>query len=375
MRLLTLFGTRPEIIRLSLIVRALDLHCDQLLVHTGQNSQDGLSGVFFREMGIRAPDFFLEVKSSTFSEQAANILTRVDRVMADTSPDRVLILGDTNSGLASVVAARRGIPVYHLEAGNRCYDDRVPEEVNRRIIDHTSTILMPYTNRSKDNLIREGISRERIAVVGNPIFEVMNGFADQIEASDILSRLGLEAGGFFLVTAHRAENVDNAERIKDLARGWDEIAARWKLPVIVSVHPRTADRLDRYGLAPDSGLVRQLEPMGFFDFSKLERNARCVITDSGTVQEECCILRVRNVTARDTTERPETIECGSNVLAGVRPDAVTTAVDLVLRSRCDWDPPVEYLAANVAERVARIVAAPVVSAVSAGNTRFGNGPR
>jgi UDP-N-acetylglucosamine 2-epimerase (non-hydrolysing) len=315
-------------------------------------------------MGIRSPDFFLEVTSSTFSEQVASILTRVDKVIGDTSPERVLILGDTNSGLASVVAARRGIPVYHLEAGNRCYDDRVPEEVNRRIIDHTSTILMPYTNRSKDNLIREGISRERIVVVGNPIFEVMNSFIDRIDASDILSRLGLEAGGFFLVTAHRAENVDNAERMRDLARGWDAIAARWKLPVIISVHPRTADRLDRFGLAPDSDLVRLLEPVGFFDFSRLERNARCVITDSGTVQEECCILRVRNVTVRDTTERPETIECGSNVLAGVRPESVTKAVDMVLQSRCDWDPPVEYLATNVAERVARIVASPIVRDIS-----------
>src|SRR5205823_3303993 len=220
--------------------------------------------------------------------------------------DRVLILGDTNSGLAALVAARLGIPVYHMEAGNRCYDDRVPEEINRRVIDHASTILMPYTARSKDNLVREGIERERIFVTGNPIFEVLQAFEPKIESSTAMDRLGVAAGGYFLATLHRAENVDAAPRLAQLLDGLAAAGREYTLPVLVSLHPRTADKMKQFGIS-GAGL-RLLPPLGFFDFVKLEKHARAVLSDSGTVQEECAIYGVPNVTVRDVTERAETIE-------------------------------------------------------------------
>lgn len=355
MKILTLFGTRPEIIRLSLITKALDAASEQILVHTGQNFDDSLSGSFMRDLKVRDPDVHLGVRSTSFVEQVGQIMAGVDQVLANERPDRLLILGDTNSGLAAIAAARRGIPVYHLEAGNRCYDDRVPEEINRRVIDHTSNILMPYTHRSAANLVREGIERERVFVVGNPINEVMQAFSAEIEGSDVVSRLGLDAEGYFLVTAHRAENVDVPERLAGIVDAWSRIAERWDMPVVVSVHPRTADKLRAGGFKPRSDLVRLVEPLGFFDFGKLQRDARCVLTDSGTVQEECCILHIPNVTVRDSTERPETIECGSNVLSGLDPDRIIQCVEMVLGRPRDWTPPPEYLATDVTSTVERIV--------------------
>jgi UDP-N-acetylglucosamine 2-epimerase (non-hydrolysing) len=264
-------------------------------------------------------------------------------------------LGDTNSGLAAVVAALMGIPVYHMEAGNRCYDDRVPEEINRRIIDHCSDVLMPYTHRSKENLLREGIARQRIFVIGNPIYEVLNAYAAQIEASEVLQRLGIQAGEYFLVTMHRAENVDDPTRLQRLLGGLARVADEHQEPMIVSLHPRTADKMRRFGLDSGSRRVHMLKPLGFFDFVKLERRARCVLSDSGTVQEECSIFRVPNVTIRDVTERGETIECGSNVLSGDDPEAMLRAVDIALRSATEWVPPPEYTVQHVSTTVAKIV--------------------
>ena len=355
MKVMTLLGTRPEIIRLSVIIDLLDRHCEQVLVYTGQNAGDSLSGAFFRDLGVRAPDHQLDVHSTEFGEQVGRILAAADKVLAGEQLDRFLVLGDTNSGLAAIVAARRGIPVYHLEAGNRCYDNRVPEEVNRRVIDHASDVLMPYTHRSKENLVAEGIARERVFVVGNPINEVMEHYADRIEASDVLGRLELSGGAYFLVTAHRAENVDSPERLAGVVATWDLVAQRWRQPVVVSLHPRTADRMAAAGITPDSPLVHLLEPLGFFDFGKLLRNARCTLTDSGTVQEECCILRVPSVTVRDTTERPETVECGSTILAGLEPEGVVRAVETVLDAPCDWTPPQEYLESSVSTTVMKVV--------------------
>lgn len=352
---MTLFGTRPEIIRLSVIIKHLDRFCEQVLVHTCQNYDENLSDVFFRELGLRQPDVYLGVQATDFAEQVGQIITRAGEAMEQVRPDRLLILGDTNSALAAIVAARRGIPVFHLEAGNRCYDDRVPEEINRRIIDHCSTVLMPYTHRSKENLLREGIERDRIFVIGNPIYEVLNTYTREIEACDALARLELEPQQYFLVTMHRAENVDDPERLANLLEGLHQVQAKYQQPVVVSLHPRTADKMRRFGLGVRSERIRLLRPLGFFDFVKLERNARCVLSDSGTVQEECCIFGVSNVTIRDITERPETIECGSNILTGADPEMIVQAVDIVLNSPCDWTAPAEYVERHVSTVVAKIV--------------------
>lgn len=352
---MTVFGTRPEIIRLSLIIQRLDALCEQTLVHTGQNFDPNLSDVFFRELGLRQPDVHLDVQTGDFADQVGQILSRVGKSMTQVNPDRVLILGDTNSGLAAIVAARLGIPVFHLEAGNRCYDDRVPEEINRRIIDHSSSILMPYTHRSKENLLREGIDRDRIFVVGNPIYEVLQTYGDRAQPDIVLKRLGLNRGGYFLVTLHRAENVNDASRLANMLDGLRRLHESWEAPIVVSLHPHTADRMSRYGLQTDSNGIRLLKPLGFLDFVGLERNSRCVLTDSGTVQEECCILGIPNVTLRDVTERPETIECGSNILTGSDPDAIVRATSVALRSPAAWPVPSEYTTPQASFTVAKIV--------------------
>lgn len=351
---MTILGTRPEIIRLCRIIEKLDGVCDQIIVHTGQNYDYTLDKIFFEQLGVRKPDYYLGARG-TFGEQIGTILAESERIMLKEKPDKFLVLGDTNSSLAAVMAKRLAIPVYHMEAGNRCYDDRVPEEVNRRIIDHSSDILLPYTERSRANLIREGISGERIYVTGNPINEVINYFEKQIKRSAILKTLGLNAGGYFLVTMHRAENVDIEERLDNLLKALGKIGKKYDLPVIVSLHPRAKKRIEQAGLKAGSKNVRLLEPFGFFDFITLEKNARCVISDSGTVQEECCIFRVPNVTIRDVTERPETIECGSNMLTGVSPELILSSIEAVLKESREWDPPVEYVVENVSSKIIKIV--------------------
>lgn len=355
MKILTLFGTRPEIIRLSATIRILDRHCEQTLIHTGQNYDPNLSEVFLKELRVRPLDYHLGVRGTSFGSQAGQILEKVDDMLGRLRPDRLLILGDTNSGLAAIVAARRGIPVYHLEAGNRCYDSRVPEEVNRRIIDHSSDVLLPYTQRSAENLVREGIARERIFVIGNPIFEVLSTHRAKIAASGVLRRLRLKPRAYFLVTMHRAENVDDPRRLQRHLASLERLGKEFGHQVVVSVHPRTADRIVRAGVQPDPKWVRLEKPLGFFDFVHLEQRAIGVITDSGTVQEEACIFRIPNVTIRDVTERPETTECGSNILAGDSEDCLLSGMKLALEGKPDWQPPAEYLKHNVAATVARIM--------------------
>jgi UDP-N-acetylglucosamine 2-epimerase (non-hydrolysing) len=242
-----------------------------------------------------------------------------------------------------------------MEAGNRCYDNRVPEETNRRIIDHSSDVLMPYTQRSKENLLREGIERQRIFVTGNPIFEVLEAFAPEIAASTVLDRLDLQPSRYFLVTLHRAENVDDPDRLKMLLDGLSRVSDTYGEPAVVSLHPRTADKLEKTGLRPDSRLVKFITPLGFFDFVKLEQQAHCVLSDSGTVQEECCIFKVPNVTLRDVTERAETVECGSNILSGAEPNVIMESVKTALECAPAWNPPVEYLEPRVSATVAKIV--------------------
>lgn len=355
MKMMTIFGTRPEIIRLSLILKTLDRHAENITVHTGQNYEESLSDVFIRDLDVRTPDVHFGIRSKSFGDQVGQILAKTDEILAREGPEKILILGDTNSALSSIVAARRGIPVFHMEAGNRCYDDRVPEEVNRRIIDHSSEILLPYTQRSKENLVNEGIQRERIFVTGNPIKEVLDHFAPSIEASKALEQFDVAAGEYFLATIHRAENVDQESRLRSLIEGISKVAQKFAQPVLLSVHPRTAARLTDFGIAEDQSGIRFLDPLGFFDFVKLEKNARAVLTDSGTVQEECSIFRVPNVTLRDVTERPETLECGSNVISGGDPENILRTVELAVSHEPKWTAPAEYMAENVSQTVARIV--------------------
>lgn len=354
MKVMTILGTRPEIIRLSRIIEKLDGLCEQVLVHTGQNYDVNLNDVFFQQLGVRAPDHYLEARGS-FGEQISRIMTEIERVMLKEKPDRFLVLGDTNSSLAAIMAKRLGILVYHMEAGNRCYDDRVPEEVNRRIIDHSSDILMPYTERSRANLLREGIEGRRIYVTGNPILEVIRHYEPLINQSDVLQRLGIEQGRFFLVTMHREENVDVESRLRSLVSALGLIQKEYQMPIICSIHPRTARRMEEHDVVGENKEVRFLPPFGFFDFIAMEKAAFCVLSDSGTVQEECAIFRVPNVTIRDVTERPETIESGSNILSGARLDDISRSVAIALKLDPNWTPPAEYLAENVSNTVVKIV--------------------
>lgn len=352
---MTIFGTRPEIIRLSPVLKILDQHSEHITVHTGQNYLESLSDIFIKDLQVRAPDVHLGIKSKSFGDQIGQILSKTDEVLDQYKPDKILILGDTNSALSAIVAARRGIPVFHMEAGNRCFDNRVPEEINRRIIDHSSTILMPYTERSKENLVREGIERDRVFVTGNPIKEVLDIFEAQIEKSSSLTKYAVEPFEYFLVTLHRSENVDISSRLKEIFRGFFAVVEKFNKKMLISVHPRTAEKLETFGIKCESDKIKLLEPLGFFDFVKLEKNSLAVLTDSGTVQEECAIFGIPNVTLRDVTERPETIEAGSNILSGAETDSILRAVELAISQPATWKPPAEYLVENVAQTVSKII--------------------
>jgi UDP-N-acetylglucosamine 2-epimerase (non-hydrolysing) len=356
MKIMTVLGTRPEIIRLSRVIEKLDSLADKhVLVHTGQNFDPSLSDLFFEELGVRHPDHYLAARGETFGEQIGQILVQSERVMRTEKPDRLLILGDTNSALSAIVAKRLGIPVYHMEAGNRCYDDRVPEEVNRRIVDHSSDVLMPYTERSRQNLLREGIEGRRVYVIGNPIYEVLLHHAAQINQSNVHERLQLEAERYFLVTMHREENVDVEDRLRSLVGALEALREEYGYPVVCSLHPRTRMRLERFGVGAEGGGVTFLSPLGLFDFVALEQKAFCVLSDSGTVQEECAIFKTANVTVRDVTERPETLERGSNMLSGIGRNEIMRAVKTVRSQPRDWVVPPEYMVENVSATVVKIV--------------------
>jgi UDP-N-acetylglucosamine 2-epimerase (non-hydrolysing) len=354
-KIITILGTRPEIIRLSRIIEVLDKACNHKVVHTGQNYDKTLNDIFFEELGIRKPDLVLDSKSQAAMGQIGIILEGCEKYLKEEKPDGILILGDTNSALSAIVAKRLGIPVFHMEAGNRCYDDRVPEEVNRRIVDHSSQILLPYTERSRANLIKEGIEGNRIYVTGNPILEVLDHYKEKIDSSKIIKKLGLEKGKYFLVTLHRAENVDEEERLSKFIEAFEKIYEKYKLPIVCSVHPRTRSQLEKQNKSFDKDGLIALEPMGLFDFVHLEKNAFCLLSDSGTVQEECAIFGVPNVTLRDVTERPETLEAGSNFIAGCEPDSILRGVEFVVNQTESWEAPIEYLVKNVSNTVARIV--------------------
>lgn len=354
MKILTILGTRPEIIRLSRIIPKLDANCDHIVLHTGQNHDHELSQIFFEELGVRKPDEFLGLNGKTSLQRVGEILSGCEEAMQRLKPDRILILGDTDSGMAAFAASRLGIPVFHMEAGNRCFDNRVPEETNRRAIDHSSSILLPYTENSRQNLLREGIPSNRIYITGNPIHEVIRDMAAEIDASRVLDTLKLQKKKYFLATFHRAENVDIPYRLKNIVVALDELAKAHMMPVVVSCHPRTRAKLNELHMElPDT--IKFLKPFGFVDFLNLQKQARCVLSDSGTVQEECAILRVPNVTLRDVTERPETLDVGSNFIAGVDPASIARAVKYCLSEDSAWSAPQEYLVENVSSIVSRIL--------------------
>lgn len=355
MKIMTILGTRPEIIRLSRIIPILDESSKHIIVHTGQNYEPTLYDLFFKELNIRKPDYKLNCRADTLMGQVGTILTECEKIMSAEKPDRLLILGDTNSALSSIVAKRMGVPVFHMEAGNRSYDDRVPEEVNRRLIDHSSDILMPYTERSRVNLLREGISGRKIFVTGNPIKEVLEYYKGEVENSYILKKIGLKKGNYFIVTLHRSENVDIPERLKIFFDAFSLIHRKYNIPVICSLHPRTLSQIEKHGNKMNSkGDIIITPPLGLFDFVHLEKNATCVLTDSGTVQEECCLYGIPSVTLRDVTERPETIEVGSSILSGADAEMIVSCVGLVLNQSCRWDPPPEYTVEDVSSTVAKI---------------------
>jgi UDP-N-acetylglucosamine 2-epimerase (non-hydrolysing) len=348
---LTILGTRPEIIRLSCIIPKLDAACDHYVLHTGQNYDPNLNEIFFQELELRHPNKIIDSKSVSFGEQLGKIFTGVEQAINEFNPTRVLVLGDTNSGLSAFIVERFNIPVYHMEAGNRCYDLKVPEEKNRKVIDAVSTYNLPYTELSRQNLLREGLPNNKIAVTGNPIKEVINKYQSKISQSLILAKLNLQPKDYVIVTAHRAENVDDDHRLKNIFAALQEVAKEYK--VIFSCHPRTKDKIQKFNVNTDNIII--LEPLGFFDFVHLEQNSFMAVSDSGTVQEEMCLFKIPTVTIRDTTERPETVWCGSNIVTGLEKDNILAGYDRMKQVTRDWKIPVEYDQDNVSDVVVNIL--------------------
>ncbi|MCC7546813.1 MAG: UDP-N-acetylglucosamine 2-epimerase (non-hydrolyzing) [Burkholderiales bacterium] len=355
---MTIVGTRPELIRLSRIVAALDRYCDHVLVHTGQNYDRELNAVFFEELGIRSPDHYLDAAGGTPAATIAQVIERSDRVLAEEAPDAVLILGDTNSSLAAVAAKRRRVPIFHMEAGNRCFDMRVPEEINRRIVDHIADINLPYSQIAREYLLREGLPPDRVIVTGSPMREVLQHYMARIDASDAVDRLGLEAQGYFLVSAHREENVDDPTRLGRIVRMLDRLAADFQLPVVVSTHPRTRARLEALKLG-HSEAIRFLKPFGFFDWVSLQRSARAVLSDSGTITEESSILDFPALNLREVHERPEGFEEAAVMLVGLDYQRILEGLQVLAdqpRGAHRLLRPVrDYSSENVSDKVLRII--------------------
>jgi len=357
-RVMTIVGTRPEIIRLSRIIEVLDKYCDHCLVHTGQNYDYELNQVFFEQLKIRKPDVFLEAASSTAAEMIGNVIIRIEAVFEIKDPEAVLILGDTNSSLAAITAKRHKIPIFHMEAGNRCFDQRVPEEINRRIVDHIADINLTYSTIAREYLIREGLSPDRIIKIGSPMFEVLHHYLPQIERSDVLARLGLENERYFIVSAHREENIDSKMQFGKLTSMLNMLADEYHLPVIVSTHPRTQKRIDEIGVS-FSSQVRLLKPLGFFDYVHLQMHARAVLSDSGTITEESSILNFPALNIREAHERPEGMEEASVMMIGLEPDLIRRSLAILAtqqRGKNRLIPLVaDYAVPNVSEKIVRII--------------------
>ncbi len=338
MKVLTFVGTRPEIIKLSRVVARLDESVDHVLVHTGQNYDHELNGIFFEELGIRAPDHYLEVAGASLAETIANIIVRADVALERERPDAVLVLGDTNSALAVMSAKRRRIPVFHMEAGNRCFDQRVPEEINRKVVDHLSDVNMPYTEHARRHLLAEGFPPDRVIKTGSPQKEVLEHHREAIVASRIHSQLELTPDAYFVVSLHREENVDDPAHLASLLDALNAVAARYKLPMILSTHPRTRQRLQQAERVLDP-CIRALPPLGLIDYVALEKAAFCTLSDSGTITEEAAILGFPAVTLREAHERPEGMDEGVLIMTGMAKEAVLDAIDVTRRAFTTAGPP------------------------------------
>jgi UDP-N-acetylglucosamine 2-epimerase (non-hydrolysing) len=354
LKVMTIVGTRPEIIRLSRVMAALDEATNHVLVHTGQNHDRELNQIFFEELELSAPDQFLGAAGDSAAETIGQVIVAVDGILADHRPDAVLILGDTDSCLAAIPAKRRRVPVFHMEAGNRCFDDRVPEEINRRIVDHVADVNLPYSAIARDYLLREGLPPDRVITTGSPLMEVLTHYRPKIDASDVLQRLGVEPGHFFLVSAHRAENVDSDDRLAMLAETLGAIAARFDQPILVSTHPRTRKRIDALGIAFDPR-VRLLKPFGFFDYNALQLGARAVLSDSGSISEESAILGFPALNLRDAHERPEAMEQAVVMMTGLGSTRVLQGLDLLMAQSSRPRLPADYAAPDVSAKVVRII--------------------
>jgi len=358
LKVMTIVGTRPELIKLCRVIAELDRCTRHVLVHTGQNFDYELNGIFFDELNIRSPDHFLNTAGANLGETLGNVLARSYQVLESERPDALLLLGDTNSCLSAISAKRLKIPVFHMEAGNRCFDERVPEEINRRIVDHTSDINLPYTEHARRYLLAEGLSPEKVIKTGSPMKEVIGHYLPKIERSDVLARLELSVDGYFVVSAHREENVDSDRNLSDLLKTLKTLADKFQLPVIVSTHPRTRKRLESVGAKLDDSRVRFLKPLGFPDYVKLQMSARCVLSDSGTITEESSILGFSAVTIRQTHERPEGMDEGTLIMCGLEAPSVVEAVEVTTTQRAAGRRPqivADYDVDNVSTKVVRII--------------------
>lgn len=358
LKVMTIVGTRPEIIRLSRVIEKLDAHCDHVLVHTGQNYDYELNGIFFEDLGVRRPDCFLDAAGSNAAETIGNVIIAADRALENFAPEAVLVLGDTNSCIAVLPAKRRKIPTFHMEAGNRCFDMRVPEEINRRVVDHVADINLTYSDIAREYLLREGIPSDRVIKTGSPMFEVLMHYRPKIEASSAMEALGLQAGGYFVVSAHREENIESERNFYGLVAVLNAIAGKYGLPVIVSTHPRARKRIAASGVTLDP-LIRLLKPLGFTDYVSLQSYARATLSDSGTITEESSILNFRALNLRDAHERPEGMEEGAVMLVGMSPERVLQGL-AILDSQPSGDQRLlrrvaDYSMPNVSEKVLRII--------------------
>ncbi|MDG6808306.1 non-hydrolyzing UDP-N-acetylglucosamine 2-epimerase [Glaesserella parasuis] len=358
LKLMTVVGTRPEIIRLSRVMTACDKYFEHILVHTGQNYDYELNEIFFADLGIRKPDYFLNAAGSTGAETIGKVIISVDQILEQVNPDALLVLGDTNSCMSVLPAKRRKIPTFHMEAGNRCFDMRVPEEINRRIVDHTADINLTYSSIARDYLLAEGLRPDQVIKTGSPMFEVLNYYKDKIYASDVLTRLNLKENEYFVVSAHREENINSDKNFLDLVEMLNAVAEKYKYPVIVSTHPRTRKRVEEMGVKFHS-LVQLLKPLGFSDYNKLQLSAKATLSDSGTINEEASILNFPALNLRQAHERPEGMEEAAVMMVGLTTDRVLQGLN-ILESQSRGEVRTlllveDYSMPNVSEKVVRII--------------------
>ncbi len=358
-KVMTIVGTRPEVIKLCRVINELDRHLDHVLVHTGQNYDYELNEIFFKQLEIRKPDHFLDAAGETPAETIGNVISKSDKLMALDRPDALLLLGDTNSCLAVISAKRRKIPIFHMEAGNRCFDQRVPEEINRKIVDHTSDINLTYTEHARRYLLMEGLKPETVIKTGSPMKEVLNYYSSQIEKSNTLKQMNLEPGHYIIVSAHREENIDIEKNFSDFLKSLNTIAEKYDRPVIVSTHPRTRKKLKEQGNFKTDNRIQFLKPLGFIDYVKLQTNAFCVVSDSGTITEESSILNFPAVTIRQAHERPEGMDEGTLIMCGLKPDKVIESIDIVTthysKNKREFRLVQDYDSDNVSKKILRII--------------------